>query len=127
MIAGFLCWCGVLPEPPRAISAVEQLLRHQMGAAGRSLVAISTELPPPPAGASELPLTPPDEPESEPPGLAAAAEGDAGAVGAGAVGAGAVGAGGLTEGDAEAGGEKPTPPRRPRRSRAAGPSTPPAP
>ena len=58
VVAGFLCWCGVLPEPPRAISAVEQLLRRQMGSPGRAIVALSVELPPPPPGLT-LPLTDP--------------------------------------------------------------------
>lgn len=56
VIAGFLCWCGVLPEPPRAITAVERLLKRQMGAAGRSIVAIVPELRP--AGLS-IPLAAP--------------------------------------------------------------------
>jgi len=47
VIAGFLCWSGLLPEPPQAISIVEQLLRRQMGATGREIVAISLELPVP--------------------------------------------------------------------------------
>jgi hypothetical protein len=47
VMAGFLCWSGVLPEPPRAISAVEQLLRRQMGSVGRSLAIVAVELPPP--------------------------------------------------------------------------------
>lgn len=47
VIAGFLCWSGVLPEPPRAISAVEQLFKRQMGTAGRTIVALSVQLPPP--------------------------------------------------------------------------------
>ncbi len=48
VVAGFLCWSGVLPEPPRAISATEQLFKRQMGAAGRTIVALSIALPPPP-------------------------------------------------------------------------------
>lgn len=48
VVAGFLCWSGVLPEPPRAISATEQLFKRQMGSAGRTIVASSTQLPPPP-------------------------------------------------------------------------------
>lgn len=48
VVAGFLCWSGVLPEPPRAISATEQLFRRQMGSAGRTIVALSVALPPPP-------------------------------------------------------------------------------
>jgi hypothetical protein len=47
VIAGFLCWSGLLPEPPQAISIVEQLLRRQMGATGREIVAISLEIPVP--------------------------------------------------------------------------------
>jgi len=64
VVAGFLCWCGVLPEPPRATSAVEQLLRRQMGSPGRSLVAVSVELTPPPAGVI-LPLSDPAGPSAE--------------------------------------------------------------
>jgi len=48
--AGFLCWCGVIPEPPNAIVAVEQLMKRQMGAAGRSIVAVTPELTPPAPG-----------------------------------------------------------------------------
>ena len=47
VVAGFLCWSGVLPEPPRAISATEQLFKRQMGSAGRTVVAMSFALPPP--------------------------------------------------------------------------------
>jgi hypothetical protein len=56
VVAGFLCWCGVLPEPPRAISAVEQLFRRQMGTAGRAIVAAAAALPPStgPAGFGHL-------------------------------------------------------------------------
>jgi hypothetical protein len=50
VLAGFLCWSGLLPEPPRAISVVENLLRRQMGAAGRSVVAVIGELTPPEPG-----------------------------------------------------------------------------
>lgn len=48
VIAGFLCWGGVLPEPPRAISAVEQLMKRELGSAGRTVVAFAAMLPPPP-------------------------------------------------------------------------------
>jgi hypothetical protein len=48
VVAGFLCWVGLLPEPPRAVSVVEQLLRRQMGAAGRAIVAATAEMPPGP-------------------------------------------------------------------------------
>ena len=70
VIAGFLFWSGALPDPPRAISAVEHLLKRQLGATGRSVVAAALELAPPAsarADATEAPsLTlvaePPDEP-----------------------------------------------------------------
>ncbi|MCU1489794.1 MAG: hypothetical protein JWM85_1199 [Acidimicrobiaceae bacterium] len=44
--AGFLCWSGVLPEPPQAVSVVEQLLKRQMGSAGRAIVASAATLAP---------------------------------------------------------------------------------
>jgi hypothetical protein len=50
VLAGFLCWSGALADPPRSISVVEQILRRQLGAAGRSIVAASIELPPPSPG-----------------------------------------------------------------------------
>ena len=50
VMAGFLCWAGLLPEAPRAISVVENLLRRQMGSAGRSIVAVVGELTPPEPG-----------------------------------------------------------------------------
>ncbi|MCU1495664.1 MAG: hypothetical protein JWO62_3428 [Acidimicrobiaceae bacterium] len=49
VVAGFLCWCGLLPDPARAIYAVEQLLRRQMGSAGRAIVVLAPQLPPPTA------------------------------------------------------------------------------
>ena len=64
VIAGFLCWCRVIPEPPNAIVAVEQLMKRQMGAAGRSIVAVTAELTPPSPGS--VPATPP-----RPPGMVA--------------------------------------------------------
>jgi hypothetical protein len=60
VIAGFLCWCRVIPEPPNAIVAVEQLMKRQMGAAGRSIVAVTAELIPPPPGS--IPASPPKPP-----------------------------------------------------------------
>ena len=59
--AGFLCWCGVLPDPPRAIYAVEQLVRRQLGSDGRAIVALAALLPPPGGGASA-----PESTQSEP-------------------------------------------------------------
>ena len=45
VVAGFLLWSGLLPGPPQAVSVVEQLLRRQMGHAGRLLVATAVDLP----------------------------------------------------------------------------------
>lgn len=47
VMAGFLCWSGAVPDPPRAIAVVEQILKRQLGAAGRAIVAASIELTPP--------------------------------------------------------------------------------
>ncbi len=67
VLAGFLCWSGLLPEPPRAISVVENILRRQMGSAGRSIVAIVGELAPPAAGPPPPMLKAlPDDPPVEP-------------------------------------------------------------
>lgn len=43
--AGFLCWSGLLPEGPRAITALEQIVKRQMGSAGRAVVALLGEVP----------------------------------------------------------------------------------
>jgi hypothetical protein len=59
VIAGFLCWCKVIPELPNAIVAVEQLMKRQMGSAGRSIVAVTPELTPPPIGSLPQPVRPP--------------------------------------------------------------------
>jgi hypothetical protein len=58
VVAGFLCWSRLLPEPPRAIAAAEQLMRRQLGATGRSVVAVAVTLPPPDAPASPTPFGP---------------------------------------------------------------------
>ena len=59
VIAGFLCWCGVIPDPPSAIVAVEQLMKRQMGSAGRSIVAVTHELTPPSPGTIPAPVVRP--------------------------------------------------------------------
>ncbi|MHB1781416.1 MAG: hypothetical protein ACYCTE_01800, partial [Acidimicrobiales bacterium] len=65
--AGFLCWCGVLPDPPRAIYAVEQLVRRQLGSDGRAIVALAALLPPP-DGDVRAPGTDQSEPrDAQPP------------------------------------------------------------
>lgn len=48
VVAGYLLWSGLLPDGPRAITAVERLLRRQMGTVGRMIVAVAAELPAPP-------------------------------------------------------------------------------
>jgi hypothetical protein len=58
VIAGFLCWSRLLPEPPRAITAAEQLMRRQLGAAGRTVVAVAVTLRPPELPASPAPFGP---------------------------------------------------------------------
>jgi hypothetical protein len=76
VIAGFLCWCKVIPELPNAIVAVEQLMKRQMGSAGRSIVAVTPELTPPPVASLPQPVRPPAPAAngSEPSGAAVAAE-----------------------------------------------------
>lgn len=62
VVAGFLCWCRAIPELPNAIVAVEQLMKRQMGSAGRSIVAVTPELTPPLPGS----IPPPPERAPEP-------------------------------------------------------------
>ncbi len=45
VIGGYLRWSGILPDRPRAITVVEQLLKRQMGTVGRSIVALVETLP----------------------------------------------------------------------------------
>jgi hypothetical protein len=59
--AGFLCWCGLLPDAPRAIYAVEQLVRRQLGSSGRSIVGLVAQLSPPDPVLLVPPVAP-DEP-----------------------------------------------------------------
>ncbi len=76
VVAGFLCWCGLVPDPPQAVYAVEQLLRRQLGSAGRAIVALVAELPPPeevpmptvPAEGASPPGAPPAPPAARPGG-----------------------------------------------------------
>jgi hypothetical protein len=76
VVAGFLCWCGLVPDPPQAVYAVEQLLRRQLGSAGRAIVALVAELPPPeevpmptvPAEGASPPGAPPAPPAARPSG-----------------------------------------------------------
>ncbi len=51
VVAGYLKWSGLIPDGPRAITATEQLLRRQLGAIGRQVVALAEEVAPPPSSA----------------------------------------------------------------------------
>ena len=46
VVAGYLLWSELLPDGPRAITAMEQLLRRQMGTLGRMIVSVVDEVPP---------------------------------------------------------------------------------
>lgn len=47
VLGGFLFWSGRAPELPLAISAIENLLRRQLGSTGRTIAALAGEIPPP--------------------------------------------------------------------------------
>jgi len=44
--AGYLLWSELIPDGPRAITVMEQLLRRQMGTVGRMIVTVVEEVPP---------------------------------------------------------------------------------
>jgi hypothetical protein len=44
LLAGYLVWSGMVPEPPRAITMMEHLTGRQLGADGRTLVAEAARL-----------------------------------------------------------------------------------
>ncbi len=44
--AGYLLWSEILPDGPRAITCLEQLLTRQMGTVGRTIVTVVEEVPP---------------------------------------------------------------------------------
>ncbi|HEX4979709.1 MAG TPA: hypothetical protein VFV35_06570 [Acidimicrobiales bacterium] len=44
VIAGFLLWGGLVDTGPHAVTVVEQLLRREMGPAGREVVALAADL-----------------------------------------------------------------------------------
>lgn len=47
--AGYLVWSGLVPEPPRAITVIEQITERVLGPVGREIVAIAADLEPAPA------------------------------------------------------------------------------
>ncbi len=47
VLGGFLFWSGMVPELPLAISAIENLLRRQLGSTGRTIATLAVEIAPP--------------------------------------------------------------------------------
>ena len=47
VVAGYLCWSGLIPEGAQAIAVVERLFSRQMGPEGRELVAMVPSFPKP--------------------------------------------------------------------------------
>ncbi len=47
VVAGYLHWCGLVPEGAQAIAIVERLFGRQMGSDGRELVTLVPGLPKP--------------------------------------------------------------------------------
>ena len=74
VLGGFLYWSGMVPELPLAISAIENLLRRQLGSTGRTIATLSVEITPP----SEKDRRRPDRPSEAV--LVAIAEGRLGPV-----------------------------------------------
>jgi hypothetical protein len=74
LLGGFLYWSGLVPELPLAISAIENLLRRQLGSTGRTIATLAIEIKPP----SEDDRRRPDRPSAAV--LAAIAEGRLGPV-----------------------------------------------
>ncbi len=46
VLAGYLVWAGMLPEPPEAITMIEKILERQLGPVGRELASVATQVPP---------------------------------------------------------------------------------
>ena len=44
LLAGFLIWSGMVPEPPRAVSIVERLVARQMGPSAREIATVAERL-----------------------------------------------------------------------------------
>ncbi|MHB1496586.1 MAG: protein-tyrosine phosphatase family protein [Acidimicrobiales bacterium] len=47
VVAGYLCWSGLIPEGAQTIAIVERLFGRQMGTEGREIVAAVLEFAPP--------------------------------------------------------------------------------
>jgi len=65
VVAGYLLWSEILPDGPRAITAMEQLLRRQMGTVGRMIVAAVDEVPPVESTAHGEPVIVEETPEQQ--------------------------------------------------------------
>ena len=48
LIGGYIRWAGMVPGGPETISIVERITGRQLDPFGRSLIAVATELSPPP-------------------------------------------------------------------------------
>jgi len=46
VVAGYLLWSGRLASGPQVVAVIERVVGHQMGMAGRSLVAVVDSMPP---------------------------------------------------------------------------------
>lgn len=47
LMAGYLQWSGMVPEPTKAVIVMERILERQMGPIGRALAAAAADVPPP--------------------------------------------------------------------------------
>ncbi len=47
VVAGYLYWCGLVPEGAQAVAVAERLFGRQMGPEGRELVAMAPAFPKP--------------------------------------------------------------------------------
>lgn len=47
LLAGYLLWMGLVEDPPRVVTVIEQLTQRQLGPIGRELVSIAGTLPAP--------------------------------------------------------------------------------
>jgi hypothetical protein len=45
VLAGYLVWAGMLPQPPEAITMIEKILGRQLGPVGRELASVATQIP----------------------------------------------------------------------------------
>jgi hypothetical protein len=60
VLGGFLYWSGMVPALPLAISAIENLLRRQLGSTGRTVATLAIEIPAPTGDDRRRPERPSD-------------------------------------------------------------------